>query len=172
MAQTISHEAQAPVKKNPGNADDAPSKARLATLLACSYEQMEDIQDQLAELSEKINPEPAPLPPTIDPNILFTGMQLKEEEQAVVDAGNALGAAVEEFKRAARRVRSQLAGGRNARAWGKLTGWLDEEAKLRVEAVDNAIRALLWHTRLVAALVTFAQADDLPENMGEEAGNE
>ena len=41
MAQTISHEAKAPVKKNPGKADDAPSKARLATLLACSYEQKE-----------------------------------------------------------------------------------------------------------------------------------
>ena len=99
-------------------------------------------------------------------------MQLKEEQQAVVDAGNALGAAVEEFRQTARRVRSQLSSGRNARAWGKLTGWLDEEAKLRVEAVDNAIRALLWHTRLMAALVTFAKADDLPESISEEMGNE
>ena len=99
-------------------------------------------------------------------------MQLKDEEQAVVDAGNALGAAVEEFRQAARRMRAQFAIGRNARAWGKLTGWLDEEAKLRAGAVDNAIRALLWHTRIVAAMVTFAKADDLPESISEGAGNE
>lgn len=169
MAQTISHEAKAPVKKNPGKKN--PEREALVRLLERSYEQMEDIQELLGEISEKINPEPAPLPPTIDPNILFTGMQLKEEQQAVVVAGNALGNAVEEFRRGARRVHSQLASGRNARAWGKLTGWVDEEAKLRVEAVDNAVRALLWHTRLVAALVTFAKADDLPENIGEEAGH-
>ena len=164
MAQTISHEAQAPVKKNPG-------KEALVRLLERSYDQLADLQEDIYEIQQCIDPEPRPLPETIDPNILFTGMQLKEEEQAVVDAGNALGTAVEEFRQAARRMRAQLASGRNARAWGKLTGWLDEEAKIRVEAVDNAVRALLWHTRLVAALVTFAKADDLPDSISEEAGN-
>ena len=164
MAQTISHEAKAPVKKNPG-------KEALVRLLNSTYEQVGNLQAQLDEIQERIDPSPAPLPETIDPNILFTGMQLKDEEQAVVDAGNALGTAVEEFRQAARRMRAQLASGRNARAWSKLTGWLDEEARLRVDTVDNAIRALLWHTRLVAALVTFAKADNVPDSIDEEAGN-
>ena len=140
-------------------------------LLERSYDQLADLQEDIYELQQCIDPEPRPLPETIDPNILFTDMQLKDEQQAVVDAGNALGTAVQEFRQAARRMRAQFAIGRNARAWGKLTGWLDEEAKLRVDAVDNAIRALLWHTRLVAALVTFAKADNVPDSISEEAGN-
>lgn len=165
MAQTISHEAKAPVKKNPG-------KEALVRLLERSYDQLADLQEDIYEIQQCIDPEPRPLPETVNPATLMSSLLLRDEAEAVKKGAEAFGRTVEEFHRAARRMRSQLASGRNARAWGKLAGWLDEEAKLRVDTVDNAIRALLWHTRIVAALVTFAKADDLPESISEEAGNE
>lgn len=164
MAQTISHEAEAQVKK-----DD--SRAQLVRLLYRTGDQVCSLQAQLDEIQERIDPAPAPLPETIDPNILWTKLQLREQKQAVNAAAEAFGRTVEEFRQAARRLRLQLPSGRNARAWKKLLGMLDEEARLHIEAVDAALSALLWHTSTVAALVTFAQADNLPENIGEEAGN-
>lgn len=165
MAQTISHEAEAQVK-------DEQNKAALVTLLNRTYDQINDLQGQLDALTERIDRAPAPLPETIDPNILWTKLQLREEKQAVNAAAEAFGRTVEEFRQAARRLRRQLIIGHNARAWQGILERLDEEAHLRVEAVDNAIAGLLRHASIVAALVTFAQADNLPENIGEEAGNE
>lgn len=165
MAQTISHEAEAQVK-------DEQNKAALVTLLNRTYDQINDLQGQLDALTERIDPAPAPLPETIDPNILWTALQLREEKQAVNAAGEAFGRTVEEFRQAARRLRMHLPSGRNARAWGQLLKWLDDEARLHIEAVDAALSGLLRHASIVAALVTFAQADNLPENIGEEAGNE
>lgn len=165
MAQTISHEAEAQVK-------DEQNKAALVALLDRAYDQINDLQGQLDALTERIDPAPAPLPETIDPNILWTALQLREEKQAVNAAAEAFGRTVEEFRQAARRLRRQLIIGHNARAWQRILERLDEEAHLRVEAVDNAIVGLLRHTSIVAALVTFAQADNLPENIGEGAGNE
>lgn len=164
MAQTISHEAAAQVKKD-------GSRAQPVRLLHSTSDQVSSLQAQLDEIQERIDPAPAPLPETIDPNILWTKLQLREQKQAVSAAAEAFGRTVEEFRQAARRLRRQLIIGHNARAWQRILERLDEEAHLRVEAVDNAIVGLLRHTSIVAALVTFAQADNLPENIGEEAGN-
>lgn len=164
MAEKIQHNGQAQVK-------DEQSKAALVALLNRTYDQINDLQGQLDALTERIDPAPAPLPETIDPNILWTKLQLREQKQAVNAAGEAFGRTVEEFRQAARRLRLQLPSGRNARAWKELLGMLDEEARLHIEAVDAALSGLMWHTSTVAALVTFAQADNLPESIGEEAGN-
>ena len=172
MAQTISHEAQAPVKTDDSiKAGDAPSKARLATLLESSYEQMEDIQEQLAELSEMINPEPAPLPDSVDPNVLFAKVALSEERDAVEKAAEALGAQVETFQQAVKRMKGRLLHGRNRQAWKVILEKFDAETYHHLDYVQSSITALMAHVSLLSGLVTFAVAEDVSDAMTQEGGN-
>lgn len=173
MADTISHDEQAQVKTDDtSKPDDAPSKARLATLLACSYEQMEDIQDQLAEISELINPEPAPLPDSVNPNVLFAKVALSEERDAVHKAAEALGNEVENFRSAVKLMKGRLLHGRNRQAWRIILEKLEAETHFHLEALHASIGALMSHASILSGLVTFAVAEDVPDAMTQEAGNE
>ena len=53
MADKIQHEAKAPVKKNPG-------KEALVRLLERSYDQLADLQEDIYEIQQYIDPEPVP----------------------------------------------------------------------------------------------------------------
>ena len=167
MAQKIQHKAPAPVKK-----DDTPSKARLAALLESTWGQLDALQGQLDELTEKINPEPAPLPDTVNPNILFTRVQLTDERDAVHKAARALGSEVEAFRKAVDTMKRGLLHGRNRQAWQVILGKVDGVTSYHLEAIDNSIAALMKHISTLAALVTFAQADSLPDSIEEGVAHE
>lgn len=169
MAQTISHEAAVQVKHDPKQ--DA-YKEKLMSLLERSHDQLVELEDDLQELAMIIDPAPRPLPETVNPAALMSSLLLRDEAEAVQKGAEAFGRTVEEFHRAAKRAQSLLDGGRNARAWKVVLERLEGETFSHVEAVHNATASLLRHMRTVAALVTFAQADALPETIDEEAGNE
>ena len=169
MAQTISHEAAVEVKHDP---EQDTYKEKLMALLERSHDQLVELEDDLQELAMIIDPAPRPLPETVNPATLMTSLLLKDEGEAVHMEAEAFGRAVEEFHRAATRAQSQLAGGRNARAWKVVLERVEGETFSHVDAVHNATVGLLRHMRTVAALVTFAQTDALPESFDEEAGNE
>lgn len=169
MAQTISHEAKARVKHDP---EQDAYKEKLMSLLERSHDQLVELEDDLQELAMVIDPAPRPLPETVNPDTLMTSLLLKDEADAVQKGAEAFGRTVEEFHRAARRMQSLLSGGRNSRAWKVMLERVQGETFAHVDAVHNATAGLLRHMRTVAALVTFATADNLPESIGEEAGNE
>ena len=153
-------EGNSPARPNPNPTD----RAALVALLT-------NLQNQLDELTERIDPAPAPLPETVSLGRLQCLPPLYARRTAVDKAAENLRNAVHELKCAVKPLRKEIPAASNVRAWAYTMDSMSQ-------SVQNGVAAITRQSMLRAQLLVLAANGEveLPEGMddgeGVEAGNE
>lgn len=151
MAQTIEH-------NDPAHVNSETDRAALVALLT-------NLQNQLDELVERIDPAPAPLPDKISPATIYTSEILRTEWKAVCRDIERLGSTLNEYRHAAKIAAKGLLAGSNRSAWGLILNRLEHQTYGQFQSVHEMLASMHHQTEITAMLVTIAKAGALPEGM-------
>ena len=149
----------------PTQAQDA-IKAALLERLDKAQDALCGIGDALDDLGEKLNPAPAPLRETIDPNAVYQRSRLYEPMETLFTAADEVGRAASSMRFLAKRI-VPSPGCRNAKAWGQMVELFSSHLSAQESLAQDAINALCHAARLLSLAVTFAEADALPDEAAE-----
>lgn len=127
----------------------------------------------LGQISDKLIPEPAPLPDKISPAKIYTSAILRPEWKAVCKDIERLGHTLNEYRHAAKIAARGLLDGSNRRAWGLILNRLEHQTYRQFQSVHEMLASIHHQTMITAMLVTIAKAGALPEGIdGGEAPRE
>jgi len=141
-------------------------KAALLERLDMAQDALCGIGDALDGLQEKLNPAPAPLRDTIDPNAAYLRHKLHEPMEALFTAADEVGRAAHSMRFLAKRI-VPSPGCRNAKAWGQMVELFSSHLSAQESLAQDALNALCHAARLLSLAVTFAEADALPDEAAE-----
>lgn len=164
MAHTIEH-------NDPAHVNNETDRAALVALLT-------NLQNQLDELTERIDPAPAPLPETVNPGRLQYLPPLYARRTTVDKAAENLWKAVSELKYAMKPLRAEIPAASNVRAWAVAMDHMEQVLDSMCQSVQNGVDAIARQALLMAQLLVLAANGEveLPEGMDDcedvEAGNE
>lgn len=119
----------------------------------------------LGQISDKLTPEPAPLPDKISPAKIYTSAILRPEWKAVCKDIERLGHTLNEYRRAAKIAAKGLLAGSNRSAWGLILNRLEHQTYGQFQSVHEMLASMHHQTEITAMLVTIAKAGALPEGM-------
>ena len=124
----------------------------------------------LDQISDKLIPEPAPLPDKIDPVEIYASAILQNEKKALYGDIERLGHTLNEYHHAAKIAAKGLLAGSNSKAWSLILNQLEHQAHEQFQAARDMLASIHHQTRLTAMLVAIARAGALPEDLvdGEE----
>lgn len=146
-------------------------KAELLARLDKAQNALCDIGDALDDLGEKLNPAPAPLRDTIDPNAAYLRHKLHEPMEALFAAADEAGRAANSMRFLAKRI-VPAPNCRNAKAWGEMVELFSTHLSAQESLAHDALNALCHAARLLSLAVTFAEADALPDEAAAEVCHE
>ncbi|MGE9984203.1 hypothetical protein [Desulfovibrio sp. SGI.169] len=132
----------------------------------------------MEQLSDKLEPEPAPLPETVKPGCLQYLPPLYARRTAVDKAAENLWKAVSELKYAMKPLRAEIPAASNVRAWAVAMDHMEQVLDSMCQSVQNGVDAIARQALLMAQLLVLAANGEveLPEGMDDcedvEAGNE
>ena len=124
----------------------------------------------LDQISDKLIPEPAPLPDKINPAKIYTSAILQNEKKAVCGDIERLGHTLNEYHHAVKIAAKGLLAGSNSTAWSLIFNQLEHQAHEQFQDARDMLASIHHQTQLTAMLVTIARAGALPEDLedGEE----
>ena len=124
----------------------------------------------LDQISNKLIPEPAPLPDKIDPVEIYASAILQNEKKALCGDIERLGHTLNEYHHAVKIAAKGLLAGSSSKAWSLILNQLEHQAHGQFQAAHDMLASIHHQTRLTAMLVTIARAGALPEDLedGEE----
>lgn len=124
----------------------------------------------LDQISNKLIPEPAPLPDKIAPVEIYASAILQNEKKALCGDIERLGHTLNEYHHAVKIAAKGLLAGSNSKAWSLILNQLEHQAHEQFQAAHDMLASIHHQTRLTAMLVAIARAGALPEDLvdGEE----
>ena len=125
----------------------------------------EHLLSLLGQISDKLIPEPAPLPDKISPAKIYTSAILRTEWKAVCKDIERLGNTLNEYRHAAKIAARGLLDGSNRSAWGLILNRLEHQTYGQFQSVHEMLASMHHQTEITAMLVTIAKAGALPEGM-------
>lgn len=137
-------------------------KEQTLTALTRSKFQIEKLLATFEAIEEKLDPEPAPKPDTIDPNIFFSNLLLKPEINKLEKVAYEFECAVTDFRNAIKSAQQKLCNGRNRKAWHHILERADAMNFAQYDSVMRQIKLYEQQALFIARLVTYANADCLP----------
>ena len=141
-------------------------KAELLERLDKAQDALCGIGDALDGLQEKLNPAPAPLRETIDPNAVYQRSRLHEPMETLFTAADEVGRAAHSMRFLAKRI-VPTPRCRNAGAWESMVALFSEHLSTQETALHDALHAMCSAAKLLSLTVTFAEADALPDEAAE-----
>lgn len=124
----------------------------------------------LDQISDKLIPEPTPLPDKINPAKIYTSAILQNEKKAVCGDIERLGHMLNEYHHAVKIAAKGLLAGSNSKAWSLIFNQLEHQAHEQFQAARDMLASIHHQTQLTAMLVAIARVGALPEDLvdGEE----
>ncbi len=119
----------------------------------------------LDQISDKLIPEPAPLPDKINPAKIYTSAILQNEKKAVCGDIERLGHMLNEYHHAVKIAAKGLLAGSNSTAWSLIFNRLEHQAHEQFQAARDMLASIHHQTQLTAMLVAIARAGALPEDL-------
>lgn len=133
----------------------------------------EHLLSLLGQISDKLTPEPAPLPDKISPATIYTSAILRTEWKAVCRDIERLGSTLNEYHHAAKIAARGLLAGSNRSAWDLILNRLEQQTYGQIQSVHEMLASMHHQTKITAMLLTIAKAGALPEGIdGGEAPQE
>ena len=121
----------------------------------------------LDQISDKLIPEPAPLPDKINPAKIYASAILQNEKKALYGDIERLGHTLNEYHHAVKIAAKGLLAGSNRTAWSLILNRLEHQAHEQFQAASDMLASIHHQTQLTAMLVAIAKAGALPEDLEE-----
>lgn len=124
---------------------------------------IERLLETFEAIEDKLDPAPAPKPDTVNPNIFYRKNSLGNELRKVEGAITELHDAVNGLRKRMGALQEKLCDGRNKGAWRIILKDAAAVNQTHFEAIMQAAALYEQHALFIEKLVTFANADCLPD---------
>lgn len=147
------------------NENSIGTNTQMVTLdaLKASKSKLERLLETFEAIEDKLDPAPAPKPDTVNPNVFRIRNSLRNELEKIEDVLDKFVDAAKALNIRMNILQKKICDGRNKGAWGIILKHAAEINQSHFDKLVIAAQLYEQHAIFMERLVTFANADCLPD---------